>query len=585
MAPVLARLAARLGLPAGTALAEVAVESDSLLWFVFQDRSGAQAWLAVAAAGGESWAFNGKTLKISLRPAPDGITDLHRRALERLGSRLDGTPFSRLLTLARTGAAKPRPNQTPAPEGAPRPRGEDRQPTPGIHCEDWSHPDHWREFCFFPAIEWCPGETMLGSVMFAGSACSIRYGDLECQEGFFYLHSVPQTPWAFTKGPGGAAPEGGPPEYLALIDDRDVIHGTGVRKVEELLAQVEKDQSPRSLQLYNCCIPMMTGDDVRGPLARFQQRTGRKVVYTDMSAENCHQESLSQHILRELSAPRPAPARPPAGRYNLAGFRRTRGCAELAALLADAGAELNAAILPEVSPAGLAGYGEAAVQALMPNAYYQEIYEVLAAQKLRTLQGCAPYGWEGTARWLRELGACLGGGVPARLKTVLAAAQKTLEPEWELLRRRAGGYRAGFVAGPGDAARLADPARSGGVGAPALLAEMGFGIDLLLFREKGGPADPAAAALLAGLPGAARHRLAAFASPAELRKRLRSAGLSLVYSNVLHDRRLTREGLAGFSLRDLEMGAAGALRTLRRLVERCETPFFRENARLPRSGA
>ena len=132
---------------------------------------------------------------------------------------------------------------------------------------------------------------------------------------------------------------------------------------------------------------------------------------------------------------------------------------------------------------------------------------------------------------------------------------------------------------------MADPARSGGVQAPALLAEMGFGIDLLLFREKGQPADPAAEALLAGLPGAGRHRLRAFASPEELRKRLRSGGLSIVYSNLCHDRRLTRSGLATFSLRDLEMGTAGALRTLQRLVERCETPFFREIARLRRSGA
>ncbi|MBI5241280.1 MAG: hypothetical protein HY926_12480 [Elusimicrobia bacterium] len=581
---VRARLEGRLKLAgnpdgAGARLTRVGTESESVLWFVLQGASGKEAWLAVSPVGGEPWAFNGRTLKISPRSQESELSALHRVGLERLGAKLDGTSFESLRRLI-----KGRPAAAPAPDAAPPPDAR-TQPPLGPHCEDWAHPDQWREFCCFPAIEWCPGETFLGSVMFSGSACTLRYGDLECQEGLLYLSHVAQSHWAFTKDPGGDAPAGGIPEYLALLDDRDVIQGVGVRKVEDILERIQDTPSQSSLQFYNCCIPMMTGDDVRGPLARFQERTGRKVVFTDMSAVGCHQESLSQHILRELSAaPRPSP-KAAEGRLNLAGFRRTRGRDELVGLLADVGVELNAAILPAVAPEDLAGYRRAAVQVLMPNTYYREVYEVLGGLALRTLAGLSPYGGAGAARWLRAVGACFDGAVAARLEAALVRLDATIQPEWERLSQRAAAHRAGFVLGPGDATRLADPASSAGVQIPALLAEMGFGIDLLVFRERGRPDDAGWQSLLSGLPGADRHRIVPFGRREELSRSLRAGGLSIVYSNIRNDRRLIRRGLAAFSLRDLEMGLPGALRSLRRLVERCELPYFRENARLLGGGS
>jgi hypothetical protein len=108
---------------------------------------------------------------------------------------------------------------------------------------------------------------------------------------------------------------------------------------------------------------------------------------------------------------------------------------------------------------------------------------------------------------------------------------------------------------------------------------MGFSLEFLVWRQSARADDPGLAPLLAGLPGARRHCARPFRDRAELQKQLRSGRLSLVYSNVRHDRRLTQSGLLGFSLRNIEMGLAGALRTLNRLLERCEAPFFRENSR------
>ena len=200
----LARIAGRLGLAgdptaAGARLVMLGAESDSMLWFVFQDGSGREAWLAMAPAGGEPWAFNGRNFKLSCRPQEAGFTELDRAVLARLSSRFAGTRFERFRGLVEKSAAPARAVGTPGPE--PRPNAPQ-----GPHSEDWAHPEQWREFSCFPAIEWCPGETFLGAYELSGDAASIRYGDLECQSAHLYINGVAQTPWAFTKSAGSDAP-------------------------------------------------------------------------------------------------------------------------------------------------------------------------------------------------------------------------------------------------------------------------------------------------------------------------------------------------------------------------------------------
>jgi hypothetical protein len=565
-----ARLARRLRLEAvpgaaGARLAALQRDESSLLWLVFRDARGGEAWIGAAAAGGKPWAFNGRTLKLCHRIGQEE-SGLRRLALERCAERLDGIPFARLAG----PAARPRRPAPPArrrePPAPPGPRGP--------HFQEGSHPDRWREFCWFTAAAESPGETFLGALSLGAASRILRYGDLECQFSHRSLDGVSQGPWTFIKDPVAGAQE-----RLVLMDDRDLIHGTGARKVERLLRGLAAERGG-GLQFFNCCVPMMTGDDVRGPLERFSRRTGRTVVYSDMSPLRCSYISLTGQI-REALAPRPgrAPRRRP-GRYALAGFRPGRGRDELTALLAEAGAEPGLAVLPEFDLDSLARYPEASAQALMPNRYYAEIYGLLEGLGLPTLKDCAPFGLEGSLLWLRQLGILLGGRVPARLARVLARTRQALAPRWRELARQARAYRVGFVLGPGDAARLADPALSGGACVPLLAAEMGFAIDLLVFQGGTDAAAELKAArrLLAGLPGAARHAVLPFRDRAGLRARLRSGRLALAYSNVRRDLRLTRSGIAAFSLRDLEPGPAGAVRGAERLVERCRLPYFRDLA-------
>lgn len=586
--PVLDRVVAHLRMDggpdgAGARLVLIGAETPpsmapSVLWFVFQNDRGEEAVIGMAPAGGDAWAFNGRTLKFCFSGPGTGLTGLHQLALKRLAARLDGAPFERFTRLVDERTGPPPPEPLVVVEKAEKPAERQRS-------EDWAHLDQWREFCFYSVIDSCPAETFLGHYAIVGTSRAVRYGDLECQISHGSVCGVVQTPWAFTPDPYRKDTPGGGQEYLAMIDDSDVIHGTGVRKVERILDCLAEDPTCHSLEFFNGCIPMMTGDDVQGALARFRERTGRKVVFSDMSAENCHHESLARLIADNLSAPRGARAGAAGGRYDLVGFRSTRGRDELVEILAAAGAELNLAVIPEFQLESLAKYRDASVQALMPNRYYQDVYDVLGGSGLATLEGCAPYGRAASAQWLRRVAALLGGGAGERLEAVLAERDGASGPEWRSLTARAGAHRAGFVLGPGDAAKLADPARSGGVLVPALLAEMGFALDFLEFSPGGEPASAEAAALRDSLPDPSRHAVAQFSDEAGLLDLFRSGRLSLVYSNARGDRRLTRNGLTGFSLKDIEMGPPGALRTLRRLVERCEVPFFRENAARLRAAA
>ena len=287
--PVLARLAAHLSLAdipdaAGARLVLIGVETPphippSLVWFAFENDRGEKALIGMSRAGGDPWVFNGRTLKFCFRGPDAGHTGLHRAALTRLASRLDGAPFERftLSVKERTGCVRA--------DG----------PAEGQRSEDWAHPDQWREFCFFTGVELCPADTFLGNYAIENSSRStVRYGDLECQSSHLTIGNVGQTPWAFALDLPSYAKSSGNMHYLAMIEDQDVIHGTGVQKVEGILDCLANGPSCPDLEFYNGCIPMMPGDDVQGPISRFKERTGREVVFSDMSPENCHHESLAR---------------------------------------------------------------------------------------------------------------------------------------------------------------------------------------------------------------------------------------------------------------------------------------------------
>ena len=72
-----------------------------------------------------------------------------------------------------------------------------------------------------------------------------------------------------------------------------------------------------------------------------------------------------------------------------------------------------------------------------------------------------------------------------------------------------------------------------------------------------------------------RHTIRAFDSFAFLRHRLAESEAAAFLSYQFFDWRLTEAGKAMFSIQHLEMGVPGAVRSLERLLQVCETSFYR----------
>ncbi|MDD5305469.1 MAG: hypothetical protein PHS14_20405, partial [Elusimicrobia bacterium] len=111
-----------------------------------------------------------------------------------------------------------------------------------------------------------------------------------------------------------------------------------------------------------------------------------------------------------------------------------------------------------------------------------------------------------------------------------------------------------------------------GHGAPlaTMVAEMGFGIDLVYYDRHG--EEPA-------LPSALKDaRVSVFRSPWELERALREIDSAAVYSDIYFDWRISRAGKARFASKDFEMGLEGARRTFEKLLPLCRLPFYRQYA-------
>jgi len=182
----------------------------------------------------------------------------------------------------------------------------------------------------------------------------------------------------------------------------------------------------------------------------------------------------------------------------------------------------------------------------------------------------APYGFAGTASWLKALAGALGR---KNARTGPSDAQKALALE---LWRRARRFTAAFVLAPEEIGLLSGSTELKMFPVLPVLAEAGFKVRLLVMA--GGGASPAKiapqfAALKASLPGL-RLSAETFSTPEELGKLLRSErGLRLVYSDIRRDSRVVSAGKSPFSAALFEPGYNGALETWRRLLELCEWDF------------
>ena len=455
---------------------------------------------------------------------------------------------------------------------------------PGPNSQVWGAPDQWRNFfCDFETrrnVRMClEGSTPVVNVWHQDLECSFatpNYND-PTLPAFFKFPWPPYVEGREEEGPRQPEKKGprrkedrgdggeGRWNVMTNLRDLDVIHGGG-RKLDEALASAvaQAEGRARAVVVHSTCIPTVIGDDAEAVVARWQKRTKVPIVYMNHTSGSCEDFDVCLALFRNLQKdPSFAKVRRRPGTVNLVGFPNGPALQELAALLREAGVEVHSRVMPHLNIDAARGYLAAEAQVLYPNGAYVKTYkEFFEHLPIKTLKLDAPYGWEGTLGWARDVARGLGRR--GRVGPALARASKDLARDWESARREARGRGVAFVVDGFHMRRLTDPQQTWGVPLLRVLREMGLGVEILCHGE----------AKKKDAPG-----LRFFRTPEELEKLLREGRFEAVYSEYTYDNRLARAGKAGFSLDCFEMGLAGAVRSLRRLSGICRWPFSRRYAR------
>lgn len=441
---------------------------------------------------------------------------------------------------------------------------------PGVGGEVSTQSDGWRNFfCdrdFEDAgrpLDWNLARTLI-----------VEYSDREC---FYSEPARSPSKWSFLDYPfeqplrHGLGLGGSQRSVAAEIGEREIVMGTGPT-ADALVDAVARRAGGAEFVLVNkLCTPLVMGDDLDGLGRRCAAACGGAAVEVSMNdlaqmnaVEACLRGVLEREGFFEAAGDPEA--------VNLFHFPRRFRDEEVLPLLRDVGLKAGVRLYPEMDLAALKDIPKAGVHAFCERAsgLGDKVRALLSEGRGEVLTAPAAYGVAGTRACLQALAAAAGR--TAAFEQAWSARLEAFLPRWEERRREAAARRVAFVV---SAATL--PGLSGlrfGQGAPVLrlVAEMGFGVDLLHYAAPGEapPAPPAGA------------RLAVFRSPAELSRALRDGEFSAVYSDVFFDERVTRAGKSRFSSRFFEMGLEGSLRGLDRLLAACRNPFYgRYAAHLP----
>lgn len=512
---------------------------------------------------------------------PRAMEDWLSELLNSLAKRLKKTTFKSLEAILRD-------DPTTIVEGTPR--GEEARLAnetsaarthAGRFRDCWGEADAWRSF-FLDEIG---KDDMENAIRVNAQAFEIRHGDLEC------MHNTPTTryaqtcffnyPWA--EQPAEQAGRRNPCErsqdmrFSSDLNDADVISG-GLEKLRPVLDAAVEDTRCDMIRLSATCVTAVIGDDVESLLREFRERARVPIIYDDQMRESPLDQFVGMINFKEgAAAPRAAA---PRNSVNLTGFRPGLSRDELIRLLESAGVKVNVCLLPDISPAAVDGYLDARTQVFSPGAAAGELYmRVFARLPLRAVSPPAPYGPRRTWEWLKAVSEAAGRG--AAFRKFHEANEGEYAQRWESARAAADGMRLGLVLDGSTLNRLTDPAQAWGIPSAPLLEEMGFGVDVLIYTPPGDTASAAAArkSMESVFTDPPRHALRCFRDENELGGIFREGGFQAVYSDIFFDRRLTRNGLARFSLDFFEMGFEGGLRAAERLRAVCRLPFYRRYGR------
>lgn len=501
--------------------------------------------------GARAWK-QGKTFGIIYRgPTLPGLL---AKALLRFMARYDGVPFDKILA----------------------------QIVPDAGDEHMLHNDYAESvfYAFAPSSGW--RRFFEGTELYRG-ACGAQTGkiavidhtDIECifnvapldnrLPSFFNVPNV-EAGGSLSATPPGFEVNGKEHQMFTDIQDRDVIKGADKLLDQALETLADHPDKPDMVFIQAGCLPDVTGDDLEASVARTSDRLRLPVVVVGI--QNDPISTAMSKLMEGSDIAQDRPLDP--GSIALLGVPDFVGRHSLGELLERAGIRVLTSVLPNLDRHGLDLLARAEVLVGYPWDRHRETSRRLAERMApaRAILPGAPFGVDGTCVWLRAIGEAVGRS--EAVEKALDAELREVAPQWRALRARAQRYRVGFIIEQSNWRAVLNPNRSLGVPMLAMLREMGFGIDVLVYAGTGAAERDE---VQAGV------RVRSFRSCAELDARLGETEVVAWYSEMLYDRRLTRNGKNPFSLRQFRMGLRGALESLRELVRLAELPFYRRYSR------
>lgn len=444
----------------------------------------------------------------------------------------------------------------------------------------WAGADAYAEFFAVGEIQ----RGQLDSVDLSGSFRFVQHCDSECLQvaphGVAPLISSVDYPWdnrtrSFDLPTDASRVEPGVDGMVTTeLTEHDVIMGNPkrVRDVLDHVLATGKGQDKITF-FSNTCVPMVTGEDVESVVRQYARRSESPLVYltvTPVSMFNVFKDLLeTRRLAVEAEAPPPDPAA-----VNLVGFADDSASEDLRVLLDAAGIRINTHLIPNFSAERIRALPGAPVSVFYPNQVWENHYQHLTGEtRIRCITPEAPYGWEGTHRWLLAVAEALGRAGQAEAAWQAVSARHA--DAWRRACDLAANHRVALVIRAEETDLLTDPSRTWGVPLLRVLEEAGFGVDVFIKAGERERARVAAAAVQGVFREPGRHVLQAFNSFDMMRRRLRESRADAVLSYHFFDWRVTEAGKSRFSLQVFEMGLAGAVRTVERIAGICRTPFYR----------